>query len=243
MSLSGQNILSGLVNKLARLGNIDERDREAIDSLPARAAQYRSSHHLVREGDIPSECCLLIDGYACRHKVTGAGDRQIVSFHLPGDLLDIQHLQLERADHNVETITTAVVAWIPAESLRQLIHRRPHVGDAIWRDALIDASIFREWVLNVGRRDAKQRIAHMLCEFAARREAAGLGSPERFDLPMTQEHIADATGLTPIHVNRMLQALGSEGVIVRDKRAIHIADWPRMRRVADFDPAYLHAAA
>ena len=109
-------------------------------------------------------------------------------------------------------------------ALRDLARQRPRVGEALWRGTLIDASIFREWVLNVGRRDARQRIAHMLCEFAVRREAAGLGSPESFVLPMTQEHIADATGLTAIHVNRMLQALGNDGVIQREKRQVAIAD-------------------
>ena len=98
-------------------------------------------------------------------------------------------------------------------------------------------------MLNVGRRDAKERVAHMLCEFAARRQAAGLGTPEQFELPMTQEEIADATGLTTVHVNRTLHALAADGVIVRHRRHYQIADWPRMQRVADFDPAYLHAAA
>ena len=165
-----------------------------------------------------------------------------MSFHLPGDLLDVQNLLLHASDHNVQAISDATLAWIPQDRLRMLTRERPAIADALWRDSLIDASIFREWVLNVGRRDARSRIAHMLCEFAVRREAAGLGSPERFDLPMTQEDIADATGLTPIHVNRMLHSLSADGVIARDKRHVHIVDWNRMRRVADFDAAYLHAA-
>ena len=155
-------------------------------------------------------------------------------------MLDVQHLELECADHNVQTITQATVAWITKRDLQQLIEDHPPIRKAVWRNALIEASIFREWVLNVGRREAVARVAHMLCEFAARREAAGLGSPDRFDLPMTQEEIGDATGLTPVHVNRMLQTLGARGVITRDKRDVRIVDWEGMRRLADFDPAYLH---
>jgi CRP-like cAMP-binding protein len=117
------------------------------------------------------------------------------------------------------------------------------VAEALWRDTLIDASIFREWVLNVGRRDAKSRIAHMLCEFLMRCESAGLGSAERFDLPMTQEQIADATGLTSVHVNRMLRALEEDGVIHHRGREIRVGDWALMKRVAGFDSTYLHAAA
>jgi len=198
---------------------------------------------LVREGNRPECCSMLLEGYVCRHKVTADGGRQIVSFHIPGDLLDVQHLELERADHNVQAITDATIAWISKGEMQSLLDGYPSVRRAVWRSALVDASIFREWVLNVGRRDALARVAHMLCEFAARREAAGLGSPDRFELPMTQEQIADATGLTSIHVNRMLRILGQRGLIARDKRDVHIVNWDGMRRLADFDPAYLHLAA
>lgn len=190
-----------------------------------------------------TECCLLTSGYAFRHKIAANGNRQIVSFHMAGDILDLQHLLLNQADHGLQTLTESIVAWVPITTLNALIKDRPKIGKALWRDTLVDASIFREWVLNVGQRDAKSRIAHMLCEFAVRREAAGLGTPERFDLPMSQEHIGDATGLTTVHVNRMLMALANDGVIERDKRDIRITDWDRMRRVADFNAKYLHMAA
>jgi hypothetical protein len=115
--------------------------------------------------------------------------------------------------------------------------------DGRYVSALVDASVFREWVLNIGQRDAKSRVAHMLCEFAIRREAAGLGSPERFDLPMSQEQVGDATGLTSVHVNRMRRALGEDGVIDRNKRDVRITDWKRLRDIAGFDPMYLHNVA
>jgi CRP-like cAMP-binding protein len=143
----------------------------------------------------------------------------------------------------VQTITEATVAWIPKAAMIALARATPAVGEALWKDSLIDASIFREWVLNVGCRDARSRIAHMLCEFIVRREAVGLGSAQRIDLPMTQEHIADATGLTSVHVNRMLRVLAEEGVISRKGRRIQVEDRELMRKVADFDPIYLHQAA
>jgi CRP-like cAMP-binding protein len=232
-----------LIRKLERLAKLNDDDRNAISTLPFNIAEAAAGTHLVREGDRPTDCCLLLKGYACRYKLTSQGGRQIVSFHIPGDMLDLQHLMLTRADHSVSTITNATVAWVSVASLRHLLETRPAVNEALWRDALIDASIFREWVLNVGRRDGKSRVAHMLCEFAARREAVGLGSIERFELPMSQDEIADATGMTPIHVNRMLQALAEDGVIARNKRHVHILDWDGLKHAADFDPAYLHAAA
>jgi CRP-like cAMP-binding protein len=243
MTATAYDPLSLLTKKLDRLANLDSRDRQALATLTYRLEHVRAGDYLVREGRDTSDCCLLVQGYACRHKIAHAGGRQIVSFHLPGDVLDLQHLLFSMADHNVQTITPASVAWIPASEIKLLSQDHPRIGEALWRDTLIDASIFREWVVNVGRRDAKSRIAHMLCEFAARSQAAGLGPPERFELPMTQEHIADATGLTPVHVNRMLRELREEGVIERNGRQLRILDWDLMRRVGDFDATYLHAAA
>ena len=243
MTIASATTLHDVITSLNRLHPLSVADRAALESLDFRVADRPSHHYLVREGSRMETCCMLLSGYACRHKMTSAGERQIVSFHIPGDMLDVQHLELDHADHNVQTITAARVAWVSKQELQRLIDDHPTVRKAIWRSALVDASIFREWVLNVGRREAVARVAHMLCEFAARREAAGLGSPDRFELPMTQEEIADATGLTPVHVNRMLQALGVRGVIARDKRDVRIVDWEGMRRIADFDPTYLHLAA
>ncbi|VWX54434.1 Crp/Fnr family transcriptional regulator [Novosphingobium sp. 9U] len=242
MSISPDAPFGRVIRKLERLVQLGPAERDAIQSLPFKRTDVLPGHYLVREGQVPVDCCILLNGYACRHKTTSSGGRQIVSFHIPGDILDLQHVVLPRADHNVQTISSATVAWVPAAEIKRLALANPVINEALWRDALIDSSIFREWVLNVGRRDAKARIAHMLCEFAARRQAAGLGSTERFELPMSQQQIADATGLTTVHVNRTLFELEREGVISRDKRHVEIANWRLMCQVADFDPAYLHAA-
>ena len=243
MTANDNDGLSRVVRKLDRLALLTEADRDAIRSLPFRVETLPADHFLVREGDAANDCCILLQGYACRHKTTSTGERQIVSFHLPGDILDLQHLLLSRADHNLQTISSATVARVPSAQLRQVAQERPAVSEALWRDTLIDASIFREWVLNVGRRDGRSRIAHLLCEFAARRDAAGLGRPQQSALPLAQGHIADATGMTAVHVNRVLHALAATGAIQRQERKLEIRDWARLRQIADFDPAYLHAAA
>jgi CRP-like cAMP-binding protein len=233
---------NSLFDKLARLGALDDEDKAGLAALPVQVEQVEKHRHLIREGDRPEQCCLLLNGFACRYKVAADGARQIVSLHLAGDLLDIQHLLLEVADHSVQAITDVTVAWIPKAPLIRLASERPAIGKALWRDSLIDASVFREWVLNVGRRDAKSRVAHMLCELAARCNAAGIGTPESFELPLTQEQIADATGLTSVHVNRTLKALEADGAISRERTCYRIGDWNRFRQIADFDAAYLHAA-
>lgn len=232
-----------LLRKFARLVQIDADDRAAIEAMPFAVEPARSGDYLVREGDIAQHCDILLAGYACRHKVTVEGRRQIVSFHLPGDILDLEHLSFARADHSVQLITDATVARISSDVLKQVAASRPNIAEALWRDSLIDGAIFREWILNVGRRDPKARIAHMLCEFAARREAAGLGAPETLHLPMNVDEIADATGLTAVHVNRSLASMEADGTIGRAGKLLEIRDWGRLQQVAGFDPLYLRAAA
>ena len=232
-----------LVRKLDRLGSLSDDDRAALGQIAIRVTEVPKYRALIREGVETDECCVLVGGYACRYKGTPQGARQIVSFHIRGDILDVQHLMLARADHHVQAITAATVGWFSKAQLRELAWKRPAIGQALWRDSLIDASIFREWVLNVGRRDAKTRIAHMLCEFAARCDAAGLGAPVDIDIPMTQEQMADATGLTAVHVNRMLQEMRNDGLLLGNGKRFRILDWDGLRRLSDFDAAYLHAAA
>lgn len=219
---------------------LSEDDRSAILGLPMRLRKLDPRNYIIREGDIPRLCFILVEGYAIRQKVTGEGARQILSICIPGDAIDFQNMFLDISDHAVQTLTASVVADIPRESLQQLVLSRPAVGAAVMHSALVEAAILREWVVNVGRRDARSRIAHILCEFAVRLEVRGLASPDGFELPMTQEQLADATGLTPVHVNRVLRALESEGLISRQRRHIQFVDWRALQDVADFSRRYLH---
>lgn len=243
MAADSEDIFGRATRKLERLAPLDETDRQAIQALHARIEAHPAHSVLVKNGVRATQCTLLIDGFACRHKETGDGGRQLLSLHLPGDFLDLQAMFLTNADFTVQTMSPATIARIPTTDLRSLAQARPNICMALWRDTLIDAAIAREWIVNIGRRGAMTRIAHLLCEYAARREAAGFGPPERFDLPMTQEQIGDATGLTSVHVNRKLHELEDMGVIARDRRDLHIRDWGKLSRIGDFDTAYLHHAA
>lgn len=237
---SHADIVAAVTRKLGLHTPLDNDDRAAIERLPFTVESVPQHRYLVREGEAATRCCLLVEGYACRHKTTRLGGRQIVSFHMRGDLMDLQQLLFPVADHSIQMITAGTLAWAPSAALLALAQERPAIGNALWRDTLIDASVFREWVMNVGRRDARSRVSHMLCEFAARGQAVGLGSPEGFELPMTQEDIADATGLTSVHVNRTLRSLREDGVIEQDRRHLTVQNWPRLRQIAGFDEAYLH---
>jgi len=140
-------------------------------------------------------------------------------------------------------LSAGTVALIPVDALRAVAFAHPHVGMAMWYETLVEGSIFREWILNVGRRDARTRIAHLLCEFAVRLEVANLGKQFSYELPITQEQLGDATALTPVHVNRTLKRLEEDGLIERTKRVITICDWTELAKTADFQPRYLHLGA
>jgi CRP-like cAMP-binding protein len=168
------------------------------------------------------------------------GGKSISAIHMPGDIVDLQNSLLGMADHNVRVLTPATVAFIPVKAIKKLAFEFPNVGMAMWYDTLVDGSIFREWIANIARRNASARLAHLLCEFGLRYEAIGLGRRDSFVLPMTQEQLADATGLTSVHINRTLMDLQSRGLIARDKKTVTIADWDATQKEAGFTDLYLH---
>jgi CRP-like cAMP-binding protein len=238
--MTGDSALAPLLRKLQLWRPLSEQDQAALLLLPHRVEQADPGRYLVREGDHPKHSCLLVSGFAIRQKATGDGARSISAIHFAGDIVDLQNSLLELADHSVQTLTQSTVAYIPVESVLHLAFERPHVGFAMWYDTLVDGSIFREWIANCTRRAAPQRIAHVLCEVGLRLEAVGLGSREEFELPVTQEQLADATGLTPVHVNRTLQELESRGLFKREQRKVHVSDWRRLADAGDFSETYLH---
>jgi CRP-like cAMP-binding protein len=228
---------------LCRLGsrwNLDDPDLDALRAIPYKLRTLDPSAYIVREGARPERCSLVISGFAYRQKLTASGTRQIVAIQIPGDFIDLQNLFLKVSDHNVQALTRLTFADFPIPALQKLVLERPTIARAMWVDALIDASIFREWVVNVGRRDARTRVAHVLCEFAVRLGASGVDQSHAYDLPMTQEQLADATGLTPVHVNRVLKSLNKDNLVQRDRRQIKILNWSALREAADFNDRYLH---
>jgi CRP-like cAMP-binding protein len=233
--------LQSLAVKLSYRAKLDEADHAAILALPFKTRMVERNNFVVREREKATHACVMLSGYSVRTKMVGTGDRQIVSIHMKGELVDLQNSLLEIADHSVQMLTAGKVALIPRQEIIKLTLDRPMVGLAMWRETLVDASIFREWIANVGRRDARARIAHLLCEFSLRLKVAGLGRDGEYELPMTQEQLGDATGLTAVHVNRTIKGLEADGLIHRaNPRSIQIGDWRKLAEVGDFDSNYLH---
>jgi CRP-like cAMP-binding protein len=233
--------LEPMLRKLEYWHKLSDDDRAAVLRLPHIFKKMEAHHYLVREFDRAEYSCVLLSGFAIRHKIVAGGQRQIIAIHMKGEMVDLQNSLLGRADHSVQMLTAGKVAMIPRDEIKRLAFERPNVGLAMWTDTLVDASIHREWIANVGRRDARTRVSHLLCEFALRLKVAGLGEQTNYELPMTQDQLADTTGLTSVHVNRTLKGLEKDGLIERrTPRFIQIGDWRKLAEVGDFNSAYLH---
>jgi CRP-like cAMP-binding protein len=230
-----------MARKLVYRSVLSAADRAALLGLPHVIKKLESQHFIVREHDRTTHSCLMLSGFSVRHKIVAGGSRQILAIHMRGEMVDLQNSLLGKADHSVQMLTRGEIAMIPREAIVRLAYERPAVGKALWIDTLVEGSISREWTANVGRRDARMRIAHLLCEFGLRLKHAGLAEETGYELPMTQDQLADATALTPVHVNRTLKALQAEGLIDRSSpRTISIGDWKQLAAVGDFDTGYLH---
>lgn len=229
-----------LIRKLQTIAVISTEEQRALGELPLRLRVFSASTDLLREDQPSTECCLILEGLACRYKVLGAGQRQILSLHLPGDIPDLMSLHLDTMDHGLASLGRGRAAYIPHGAVRELCDRHPNLAATLWRDTLIDASIAREWLAGIGRRTAHERIAHLICEIHVRSSALGLLDEGAFELPVTQAELGDAAGLSTVHVNRVLQDLRRDDLISWRGRSILVLDWDRLRLTADFDAGYLH---
>jgi CRP-like cAMP-binding protein len=195
---------------------------------------------VVREGDEPRSVNLVLEGWACRYKQLPDGRRQIVSFFIPGDLCDSNVFILKEMDHSVGAITQTRIAEISQPDFQAMMDESPRITQALWWHELVNASVQREWTTNIGQRTAFERIAHLLCEMFVRLRSVGLTDGDSCDFPLTQVDLADATGLTAVHVNRTLQELRRDGLITLEHRRLTIPDLDRLQDVAMFNPNYLH---
>lgn len=230
-----------LVKKLEAASELSQSEEHTIEALPALQRSWPAGHDIVREGDQPDKCVLIVKGWACRYKTTAQGKRQIVSLHLPGDIPDLQSLFLPSMDHTLGALSGVEVAFIPHERLRAVSVSHPRLARALWRDTLIDASIYREWMLGLGRRNAVDQMGHLFCELHSRLDAVGmLNADHSFDLPITQADLSDALGMSLVHVSRSLQELRRTGLISWTNGRLQILDRPALAEQSDYNPAYLH---
>ena len=234
------NACIACIRKLESIGELSSEDREALRTLPLRVVELGRGVDATHDGSKPTECCLLVDGLMHRYKVLRDGRRQILAFHTPGDIPDLQSLLLSRFDHSLAATVRSRVAFIRHEDILALVRDRPTIGYLFWRDTLIDAGIFRAWITSLGQRSAYEHLAVLFCELFVRLRAIGLTTDHACKLPLTQAELGDAVGLSTVHVNRTLQELRSAGLIELHGGILKIIDWKRLKEVAQFDPDYLH---
>jgi CRP-like cAMP-binding protein len=234
---SNSEILS---ERLGRYGAMPESARAVLHQIPMTLKTLEGGNYIVREADAPKVCAILLSGFAHRQKVTGRGERQILAVCIPGDIVDLENLYLDLADHSVQMLTEGEVLTFQRSALRFAAETESTIARAIFIQTAVNASILREWLTNVGQRGAKARIAHLLCEFGTRLSDGTPGGAIEYDLPMNQEQLGDALGLTAVHLNRKLRQLADENVVTWTRRSIHVHDWKKLREYGDFNSRYLH---
>ncbi|HEX8417393.1 MAG TPA: Crp/Fnr family transcriptional regulator [Methylobacterium sp.] len=229
-----------LIRKLESFEALTDQDRLALNALVPRVRQVGPRVDLIREGDNPEYVHLILDGFACRYKVLPNGQRQIMAYLVPGDFCDLNVFILDQMDHSLGTISTCHVVDIPRAAIDEVSANHPRITRAFWWCALVDEAVLREWLVNLGAREANQRIAHLLCELLARLEVVGRVTDNSFAFPFTQSDIADTMGLSSVHVNRVLRELRELGLVTFKQKVVTILDVERLKAYCRFNPNYLH---
>ena len=229
-----------LARKLSCFTDLTDEDRRAVEKLCEHRIQVEAKRTLIREGERPNDVFLLLEGWGYRYKFLPDGGRHIIAYLIPGDLCDIHNFILKTMDHTLGLLSPATVAVIPQEMILEVMDKHPRIERALWWATLVDEAVLREWLVNIGQRDAFKRIAHLFCELWMRMRAVGLASEGQFSLPLTQEEIGDTMGLTAVHINRVLQRMRADKLIEFERKRLTIPDPQRLMREAEFEPNYLH---
>lgn len=239
--------MSGLIDpfirRLAQLGQLSDDDRHMLEAVPLVIRTIEAGRNLVRQGDEPVHCILIVEGFACRYRLLDDGRRQIMAFHIPGNFCDLQSLLPGPMDHSIGTLTPVTIGTIPHATVLEWIETRPGLARLLWWDTLIEAAVFREWVVNVGQRPATERVAHLLCELMTRLRVPGLASNDACDMPITASALGEATGLPTVRINRALEELRVRGLIKLGGGILVAPDWDSLKQAGGFNPNYLHQFA
>ncbi|WP_426265464.1 Crp/Fnr family transcriptional regulator [Sphingomonas sp. PWP1-2] len=227
-------------DKLCGFATLDAEDVKALADASSRSRQYTARHDLIREGDRPGPVFIMLEGWACRYKVLPSGTRQVLAFLMPGDACDLHIGLLAEMDHSIQTITPARVATIERVEMDALMERRPGIARAMYISQLIDEGTMRAWITSMGRRTSTERVAHLMCELYLRARNIGLTGEDTLSLPLSQILLADALGMTAVHINRVLKELRLQGAMALRRGSLDIIDPEMIVRIAGFGDGYLH---
>jgi len=232
--------MSVLTNKMQRIFAPTEEEKRVLDSMASQARSVEAGENIIAKGERTWKCCLLLEGMVCRYRDLGGGRRQILSFQYPGDVFDAYSFVLEVMDHSIAAVMRSRIAYIPHETMRQVTESFPRLARAFWKDTLIDAAVFFEWMTNARGLSPHAQIAHLMCEVFVRFDVAGVMKDGTVPWPMTHVDISDALGLAPDYIRTIVEDFHRRGwiTIVDGKLIVH--DLERLKQEAGFDPTYLH---
>lgn len=227
LNLSARDILT--FEEISMLERIIKRDRAVS-----------VGEDIVVEGSRPNESTLLLEGIAARYRVLQDGKRQITALHVPGDFVDLHAFMLKTMDHGVVALSPCRVAAAAHRDLTVVTQTSPHLTRMLWLSTVIDGAIHREWIVAMGRRSKKSQLAHLICELFTRLDVVGLVTDHSFHMPLSQTEVADALGVSLVHLNKTLQNLRADGLVRWVDRVITVLNWESLAQVAEFDDAYLN---
>jgi CRP-like cAMP-binding protein len=231
--------LAEFVNRLTLRSLLSEDEVSALLALDGQIAKVAAHVDFIRLGEPVDHSCLVVSGLVGRFGQNSDGLRQITSLYIPGDMCDLLSVVSPKSAWGLAALTSTTILRVPHAHLRQVAAKYPGVAEAFWRDCVADGSMFSEWVVNVGRRDAISRVAHLFCEMGVRCEKAGLGSRLSYPLPLTQPDLGDATGLTGVHINRMLKELRARSVVELRSGMVTIHNWHQLARIGEFEAGFM----
>lgn len=226
------------VQKLNNLAELDSADIAALSVLTSQPRDYGPKQDMIREGDRPGPVFVILKGWGCRYKILPSGTRQIMAFLMPGDCCDLHVGILAEMDHSLQALTPCRVALIQGEKMEALLEDYPTVARAMYKSQLIDEGILRAWIVSMGRRSSVERVAHLMCELYLR--SLSIDSLEEVAFPISQIVLADALGMTPVHVNRILKELRIAGAMTLNRGKLVVTDPLKLVTLAGFDENYLH---
>jgi CRP-like cAMP-binding protein len=229
-----------LLRKLANFTELSAEEKTAVDECCGDVRYFAAGEDVISQGDRTGGVKLLLEGFACRYKVLEDGRRQVVAYFVPGDLCDLRVFILKRMDHSIGAVCASKVATLSPENVLRLTHTYPTLTRALWWSTLVEEAIAREWIVNVGQRNALERMAHLFCELLYRFRAVGLNEGMSCTLPLTQVELAETLGLSSVHVNRTLQALRKRKLITLENGTLTIDNLDELKELSFFDPDYLH---
>jgi CRP-like cAMP-binding protein len=229
-----------LLRKLMNFTHLSDEECSAVNECCNDVREFAAREDVISQGNRTGGVKLLLEGFACRYKVLEDGRRQIVAYFVPGDLCDLRVFILKRMDHSIGAVTASKVATISPENVLMLTNNYPNLTRALWWSTLVEEAVAREWIVNVGQRNALERMAHLFCELLYRFRAVGLNQGNSCTLPLTQVELAETLGLSSVHVNRTLQELRRQKLITLEGGTLTIQDLEALKEVSFFNPDYLH---